>query len=236
LLKLKNRPFERLDLGAKPDRDVLGQIIKWVSPISIESFLFTFLSMLTATLVASYGANAMASSRVGSQIESLTWLISGGFASALTAFVGQNYGAHKPDRIDTAFRTASAAMLCYGAAITLLLAIPGKYIFALFLPDPELVERSVLYLRIMAICQIPMCMEVVSSNTFRGIGKTVPPAVINTTCNVLRVPLVYLLSSESFGFGLSGVWIGITVSACIKGCWSYAWYLLSERNRKPCDG
>jgi len=165
----------------------------------------------------------MAMSRVGSQIESLTWLVGGAFGTALIAFVGQNYGAEKWDRIRITFKTASLVMICYGLFVTFLLAVPGRYIFGFFLPDAELIERSVLYLRILAICHVPLCLEAVSGNTFRGLGKTMPPAIINTTCNVLRVPLVYFLSSEFVGIGLPGVWIGIATSGVIKGVWSYTW-------------
>jgi len=69
----------------------------------------------------------------------------------------------------------------------------------------------------------------VSSNAFRGIGRTVPPAMINTVCNIIRVPLAYVLSADFTGLGLVGVWIGITVVMCMKGIWSYSWYLLTKR-------
>ncbi|MCL2159017.1 MAG: MATE family efflux transporter, partial [Oscillospiraceae bacterium] len=178
------------------------------------------------------GADAMALSRVGSQIESLTWLVGGAFGSALVSFVGQNYGANKRERIDKTYKIASIAMFCYGAFVAFLLAVLGKYIFGLLLPQRHLIELSVLYLRILAICQIPMCLESVSSNTFRGLGKTLPPAIINTICNIMRIPLVYILSSNFIGIGLTGVWIGISASACIKGIWSYAWYLFAGQKSK----
>jgi len=227
----KKRPFESIKLITVPNFDNIKWIIKKTLPIGAESFMFTFLVMVTSRREVVFGAAAMALSRVGSQIESLTWLVGGAFGSALVSFIGQNYGAQKWERIDRTFKTASRVMICYGAFVAFLLAVPGKYIFGLFLPDPELIERSVLYLRILAICQIPMCMEAVSSNTFRGLGKTLPPAIINTTCNILRVPLVYFLSSEFVGIGLPGVWIGISTAACIKGIWSYSWYMFTERRK-----
>jgi len=76
-----------------------------------------------------------------------------------------------------------------------------------------------------------MCLEAVSSNSFRGIGNTLAPAVINTICNILRVPFVYILSMEIFGFGLTGIWVGITIGACLRSIWSYIWYLITERKR-----
>jgi putative MATE family efflux protein len=227
----KKRPFEKIKLFTAPKWNDIVWIIKKALPIGAESFLFTFLVILTTRREAFFGADAIALSRIGSQIESLTWLVGGAFGTALISFIGQNYGAKKRARINATFKTASLVMLCYGVFVTFLLAVPGKYIFGLFLPDPVLIERSVLYLRIIAICQIPMCLEAVSANTFRGMGKTLPPAIINTICNILRVPFVYILSMEFFGIGLTGVWIGIAASECVKGIWSYTWYLISFRKR-----
>ncbi|MCL2866598.1 MAG: MATE family efflux transporter [Clostridia bacterium] len=227
--KGKNRPFDTLKLIAVPSRQDVQWILKKTIPIGAESFLFTILVMITSRREAFFGADAVAMSRVGSQIESLTWLVGSAFGSALITFIGQNYGAQKWRRILKSYKTATWAMFGYGAFVTLLLAVPGKYIFGLFLPDPALIERSVPYLRILAICQIPLCMEAVASNTFRGLGKTTTPAVINTVCNIIRVPLVYLLSGGALG--LSGVWIGITACACLKGVWSYTQYYFTQHRK-----
>jgi putative MATE family efflux protein len=223
------RPFEKIQLFIVPKLCDIIWIIKKTLPICVESFLFTFLVMVTTRREAFFGADAIALSRVGSQLESLTWLVGGSFGTSLVAFIGQNYGAQKWDRIRATFKTASLVMFCYGAFVALLFTVFGKYLFALMLPEPTLIERSILYFRIIAICQIPMCMEAVSTNAFRGMGKTLPPAIINTICNILRVPFVYILSMEFFGLGLMGVWIGICASQCVKGIWSYTWYLFSYR-------
>jgi len=227
----KKRPFENIKLFTIPKWNDILWIIKKTLPIGAESFLFTFLVMATTRREAFFGADAIALSRIGSQIESLTWLVGGAFGTALVSFIGQNYGAKKWDRIRSTFKISSLIMFFYGAFVTFVLAVLGKYLFGLFLPDPALIERSVLYLRIIAICQIPMCLEAVSSNSFRGLGNTLPPAIINTICNILRVPFVYILSMEIFGIGLPGIWIGISASACLKSIWSYTWYLITERKR-----
>ncbi|MCL2059083.1 MAG: MATE family efflux transporter, partial [Oscillospiraceae bacterium] len=228
----KRRPFESPKLLAAPRPDEIKWIFKKALPVCAESFLFTFLVMATSRREAFFGADAMAISRVGSQIESLTWLVGGAFGSALISFVGQNYGARKWSRIHATRRTATAVLVSYGAFVALLLAVPGKYIFGIFLPDAALIERSALYLRILAICQIPMCMEGVASNMFRGIGKTVQPAIVSTACNIARVPLAYALSAHTLGLGLPGVWIAISITASIKGIWSYVWYMVDEAKRK----
>ena len=227
LIKLKNRPFERFTIRLRPDKIVLRQIFKWVTPISIESFLFTFLSMLIAALIASYGADAMASNRVGSQIESLTWLIGGGYASAMTAFVGQNFGAGRWGRIRRGFGLSSAIMACWGVVVSLILYFAGRALFGVFIPgNPDVVDIGAGYLRILAFSQIPGCLEGVASGTFRGRGKTIPPSVSSGTTNALRVVLAYFLARHTT-LGLTGVWVALAVGGGARGAWVFIWSFIS---------
>jgi len=46
------------------------------------------------------------------------------------------------------------------------------------------------------------------------------------------VPLAYALSAHTLGLGLPGVWIAISITASIKGIWSYVWYMVDEAKRK----
>ena len=78
LFASKGRPFERYLLRFKPELLKIKLILKWSLPIGLESILFCFLSMVTSRIAASFGADAIAVGRVGSQIESLSWLIGGG--------------------------------------------------------------------------------------------------------------------------------------------------------------
>ena len=62
-------------------------------PTAIQSMLYCMISMVLTRMVSSYGAASIAVQRVGGQIESVSWNTADGFASALNAFVAQNYGA-----------------------------------------------------------------------------------------------------------------------------------------------
>ena len=57
------------------------------------------ISMVLTRMVSGYGAEAVATQRVGGQIESISWNTADGFAAALNAFIAQNYGAGKMDRV-----------------------------------------------------------------------------------------------------------------------------------------
>ena len=232
LFRYKSRPFEIIGLLKRIDTQVLKQIFVWVTPVSVESFLFTFLSMIIAALITTYGAGAMAASRVSTQIESLNWLIAGGFGSALTTFTGQNYGAGKWERIHRGFKISSWLMVCWGVLLTLFFYFGGRAIFGLFIPnDPAVVDIGVQYLRTMALIQIPSCLEGVAAGIFRGQGKTVPPSVSSVTVNALRVVLAFLLSRYT-SLGLAGIWIAIAAGAGTRGACVYIWYLFYNKKIK----
>ena len=235
LTKFKNRPFLKIGFFRRPDFTTLKQIFKWVTPVSIESFLFTFLSMLVSTLIVSYGADAMAASRVGGQVESLTWLVAGGFASALTAFVGQNFGAGKWSRIHRCFKISTVMMVGWGAIVSLILYFGSSALYRVFIPDnPVVVGIGAGYLQIVAIGQIPGCLEGLASGFFRGQGRTVPPSVASGTANALRVVLAYILARHT-SLGLNGIWIALTAGMLVRGSWMFVWYLLHSRRTPKSD-
>jgi len=235
LKKYKNRPFEKVSIIERPDGAIVAQMFKWVVPISVESFLFTLLTMPVHALVASFGAGAMAASRIGSQIESLTWLIVGGYASALVSFTGQNFGANKWGRIRKGFKISSVMMAFWGLLVSLTLYFGGGALFAIFVPDDaEVIRIGSEYLRILAIIQIPACLEGVASGAFRGQGRTIPPSIASITSNALRAMLAYVLV-RSTGLGLTGIWIAVSLGAGIRGPWVYMWYLLHSRKDPKAD-
>ena len=235
LKRYKNRPFEEIKLLVRPVGDIIKQIVKWVAPVSLESCLFTLLSMLVTVLVAAYGAGALATVRVGSQIESLTWLIAGGYASALTAFTGQNFGAGKWSRIRKGFRISTWMMTCWGMCVGFLLFFGGKALYQLFIPnDREVVEMGIHYLQILAIIQIPGCLEGVAAGIFRGQGKTMPPSIASISSNILRVALAYGFTYFT-DLGLTGLWFAVAGSAAVRGIWIFIWYLLYSRKTPKQD-
>jgi len=235
LYKNKNRPFEKMILLIRPKLEVIKQIGKWVTPVSIESFLFTTLTMMLTPLIANYGAGALATVRVGNQIESLTWLIAGGYAAALTAFTGQNFGAGKWTRINKGFKLSSIMMTGWGIFVALLLAFAGGALYRVFVPnDPEVITMGIFYLQLLAFIQIPACLEGVAAGVFRGMGKTVPPSVSSIISNVMRVVLAYTFTAFT-DLGLTGIWLAVVISAAVRGTWIFIWYVVYSRKMLKAD-
>ncbi len=229
-----HRPFEHFKFFNRTDPARIRQIMRWSLPVAAESGAFTALAMVVTSMVSAwYGETAVAVQRVGSQIESLSWLIGGGFSSAITAFVGQNYGARKWGRIRQGYRISLVTLLVWEGIVTLFLVFGGRFFFSLFLHEPvEILDMGATYLRILAGCQLFMALEGACSGTFRGIGKTMPPSVSSIAGNFIRPVLCWWFAQW---MGLNGLWMGIMVSAILRGIIVFVWFTFYKRKLPRAD-
>ena len=223
----KNRPFEQYSIVVKIAKDKIKQILKLGVPIAAESFLFTLLFMLMTRIIAGFGYGAIAAHQVGMQVESLSFMIGGGFASALTAFIGQNYGAKKWGRMRSTFRVAYIFMGIYGIAITAVLFFGARPFVSIFLSDPESIRIAVSYLQIIALAQFLFCLEGVAVGSFRGRGLTIKPSIASVSSNVFRVIICYILAATALG--VTGIWWGIVLAMTLRSGWLLVWHRFNMR-------
>ena len=108
VLAVKNSKFFKLNYFKTAHLNYYKVICKLGFPVAVQNALFTLFSMVIGIIVAAFGPVAIAAQKVGSQIESISWMSADGFAAAISNFVGQNYGAQKYERIDRG---------CYGECL-----------------------------------------------------------------------------------------------------------------------
>jgi len=230
-IKYKHSLFHHFSLLKKSRLPLIRNLVKMGFPPALQSGLFTLISIIIARIIANYGPLPIAVQKVGSQIESITWMTAMGFAVALGAFVGQNYGAKQYKRVVEGYRTAMRVSFLLGLFNTLLLFFGAKWLFMIFIREPEAVTLGVDYLRILGLSQLFMCIEITSSGAFNGIGRTEPAAIISIAFNLLRIPMALYFSQMTL-LGLNGIWWSITISSVFKGVIVYIWfgYILKTRD------
>jgi putative MATE family efflux protein len=216
-------PLGKIHLITKMRKQFSQRILSLGFPVSLQSVLFCSISIITTQLAAKWGYAAMAAQSVGGQIEAVSWMSAGGLSTALGAFVGQNYGAHKFDRIQKAYRVTLIMGATIGIVVGLIFFFFGTNIFAAFVKDSAAAFEGGRYLQIIAFSQLFMMTEVVTAGAFNGLGRTKPPTVIGITFNLMRIPLAYTLVAIPW-LGVVGVWWSITISSVLKGIVSPLWY------------
>ncbi len=123
-------------------------------------------------LVLLYGTVAYAAHQVGLSIESLSFLPGYGLAIAAATMVGQSIGAGKYTRAKLenweANRLAIAIMTCMGL---IFFFFPYALLRA-FTTDEAVIELGIMFLKIVALLQIPLALTMVLAGSLRGAGDT----------------------------------------------------------------
>ena len=207
--------FAKKYIFAKPDLNKVKNILTIGFPAAIQNIGFTLISMIISRLIAGWGDAAIAVQRVGTQIESISWMTAEGFGSALNAFTAQNYGAGKSKRVKKGYHTAILIMGIWGLFTSFILIVFPEPIFRLFIREVDVVPMGIDYLRILGLSQLFICTETAAAGVFQGLGKSTPPSVISIGFNLARIPTAYFLSSTILK--LNGIWWSISISSIFKG-------------------
>lgn len=180
-----------------------------------HQILFSLIFIIMSIYIVKFGDENVAISRIGSQVESLTWIVGGAATTALTVYTGQNFGVKNYKRIAKGFSFMMVVMVSYSLLVTMLFIFYGEEIFKIFLPnEPITAKLGATYLIINAPAQIFMMIEAVATGFFNGQGHTKVPAFASIFGNVLRIPIMIILGNI---YGINGVWIAMCISASLRG-------------------
>ena len=204
------------------------RIIKIGLPVATFNTLFAFVNMFLGRTASEQGGHlGLMALTTGGQIEAITWNTSQGFATALSAFVAQNYAARQVARVLKAYHTTLWMTFIFGTFCTFIFICYGNEIFSIFVPEKAAYETGGVFLRIDRYSQIFMMLEITIQGVFYGIGRTMPPAVISVSCNYLRIPMALLF--VSWGWGLPGIWWSVTITSTMKGIICLIWFMAIKK-------
>lgn len=171
--------------------------------------------MILTRMVAAFGSGAVATQRVGGQIESLSWNTADGFAAALNAFTAQNLGAGKHQRIRRGYSLSLRILLIWGVLVTAaFIGFPGP-IAHIFFHEKEVIRIAEEYLIIIGIGEAFMSVELMTVGALSGLGLTKLCSILTISLTAARIPLAVLFTHA--GMGLSGIWWALTLSSVVKG-------------------
>jgi putative MATE family efflux protein len=103
-------------------------------------------SAILTTLVASYGATAVAAYGIATRIEMFSMIFIMSLSIAMAPFVGQNAGAGKVERVREALRFSYKASLVYGLCVAAILLLAGRFLASEFSADPAVIALAAFYL------------------------------------------------------------------------------------------
>jgi MATE family, multidrug efflux pump len=186
--------------------EILNRVIRIGLPVFCDRALQQAGQAIYLKMILFYGTAAYAAHQVGLSIEAFSFMPGYGIAIAATTAVGQSLGANQRHRADLANWEANRFAVMLMAGMGLIFFFFPYLLLRLFTTDPEVIRLGTLFLKVVAVLQIPLAITMVLSGSLKGAGDT--RYLLFTTIIgswVIRVPLAYLFS-RVLGLGLTFVW------------------------------
>ena len=212
----------------KPEREVISAVLGKSGSGIIQLLISTTSWVGLFKILALFGSSALAGYTIAIRIVVVALMPAWGLANAGATLVGQNLGAHKPERAEAAVRIAVKFDVIVLSLIGIIFVVCAHPLIRLFTDDPEVVAYGTEALWIVSLAfplyAAGMCFEA----AFNGSGDTWTPARLNFLCLWLgQIPIAWGLS-KSLGFGPVGAFIAVPVAYSLLAIFSW---LLFKRGK-----
>lgn len=188
-------------------RRLIGLGFPAASQITLEVGVFAAATALAGKL----DPIAAASNQIALNVASLAFMVPLGLSSAGAVRVGHAVGSRDARRAVQAGWTALALGLVVMALIGAVLYAWPEPMLRAFTTDERVVEIGVTLLAIAAAFQLFDGTQAVATGVLRGLGDTRTPMIMNVVGHWLfGLPIGYALCFV-FGWGVSGLWIGLSI-------------------------
>ena len=176
LLREKETPLQLSRLHIQPK--LLGRILAIGVPAGLQLVMFDLSNTLIQSGINSFGSTVMAAWTAYTKTDALTWMVSGAFGVSITTFVGQNYGAHKYDRVRQSVRVCLGMSIATVGFISLLMVLFRRFILGIYTTDGAVIEDGAYIISVIVPFAAAFMPVEIFAGTMRGMGDSLRPTVI----------------------------------------------------------
>lgn len=178
----------------KLDRGLTKLIVKLGMPSAIQNIAVSGAGVITQAFSNMFGADFIAANSVVNKIDGFALLPIMGFGMAVSAFVGQNIGAGKIDRVNRGVRLCGYIILGMGVLIGVIICVFAPAFMRMFGTDGVVMEMGLTGLYIVSFFYILMGLANIYASAIRGAGAATAAAVISLLGTFVRIPLFYFMA------------------------------------------
>ena len=176
LMRLQG-PF-RLRLRGKRDAGLLKRMLRIGIPSGVQSSMYGLSNMLLQVGVNTLGTVVVASWAMSGKVDGAFWAITSAFGTALTTFVGQNYGAGKLDRIRAAAKKSLVLMGGMTLSVSGILLLLARPLLHLLTNDGAVIDTTWYIILLFVPFYLIWVPIEVFSGVLRGVGDVLRPSLI----------------------------------------------------------
>lgn len=199
-------------------------------PTGLQTTFVALGMVALMSIVNGFGTDIVAAYVVASRIDSLAGLPAMNISMALSAFVGQNIGAGRLDRVRSGLIATIKLSTIIALSVTLIVIFFGQWIISLFTTDSSVILYGHEYLIIVGSFYVVFNYMFCLTGITRGAGDTLIPMLITLfSLWLIRIPLAYFLSDP---FGQVGIWWSIPIAWIIGTLFNIIYYRTGRWKRK----
>ena len=148
-------------------------------PAAVEASMYSISNLLIQIPINHLGTAAVAAWAATGRVDGVYWSLSVSFGVAIMAFVGQNYGAGKYQRMRQSVKVCLKIAMLMTVSLTILLLLFARYCFRIFTDDPLVIEYATLIVYYFVPFYFLWTFIEVIANALRGAGDALMPMIIS---------------------------------------------------------
>jgi MATE family multidrug resistance protein len=204
-------------LGWRPQWTLIRNLITLGFPSAMQILVEGAVFGVVTVMAARFDEVSLAAHSIAVNVISITFMVPLGISSAAAVRVGQAVGRKSPQGIAVSGWTALLLGAGFMSAAGLALAFVPRWIARLYTPEAAVIAASSALLRIAALFEIFDGLQVVATGALRGLGDTRTPALAHLAGYwLIGMPVAYVLCF-SYGWGVTGIWVGLTSALILIG-------------------
>ncbi len=221
-IKIIRTPELHFGKGHLKSDPVLGRdLIKIGSPAAAKNIIISLGGMVVQTVVNGFAMSFIAGFTATNKLYGLLEIAAISYGYAVTTYVGQNYGAARPDRIRLGTRAAVILSLITSVVIAAAMIVFGRPITMLFISSDSLQlmaaagNTAYSYLCTMSVFLPVLYLLYVYLSAIQGMGNTVVPMISGIIEFSLRVGIAVIIGFTSFRNGIFGAEVAAWAGAAL---------------------
>ena len=224
----------RRDPAVRLRRSRIREIAGFSALTCLQQSIMNLGILAVQGLVNSFGTTVMAAFAAAVKIDAFAYLPVQDFGNAFSIFISQNYGAGQRARIRLGIRTAAAASVCFGLALSGLVFLFAPQLMALFIDGAEtaVIAEGVRYLRIEGAFYALIGLLFLLYGLYRALGRPGMSVVLTVISLGLRVSLAYALAAVP-GVGVVGIWWSVPVGWLLADAFGLLYYRARHKALLP---
>ncbi len=213
----------------KVDLEIIRNILRIGIPSSLTQFFVSIGRSIIMRIVAQFGTATVAGYGIGGRLDSAFFMIFMGLGSGVSAFVGQNVGRGKYDRVKTGVVKVGLIAMVISTVLAVFVYLLAPTLIYVFNSDPDVIKEGTSYLRTLAFFYMFIGFQFIIGNAFQGAGDATTTMFLSGTSVALRVIFAIVLSKY---IGVKGAWIGLGLSWVITSTVGFFLFLSGRWKRK----